>query len=308
MSKNKWNPPMSSSSKGEVDFDLTVVIPTIGRSSLVRAVDSIVEPKIRVEIIVVTDKVDNHEPILAMLAGRDVRLVRGPQRGAAAARNEGTRLAKGRYVAHLDDDDLWLPEKGTSQIQEIEKSGDPTRAFSVVGVKFVSKNGKVRYTSDQGYRPGKGSLANYIVQRKTPYYHGTHFCGSSILISRPLLETIEFNEDEVDHEDWDFIIRLGKMPNVRVVQLKARLLQMNQGSPNSVSAVKHWNNSLAFLERFNDEIYGRARFDFILCNIMLPSIISKSFTGFMSAARRLPFAVPHFGAVVRFLGGLIFRK
>jgi glycosyltransferase involved in cell wall biosynthesis len=275
---------------------------------LVKAVDSIIEPKIKVEIIVVTDKVDNHEPILEMLAGREVRVVRGPQRGAPGARNEGARLSNGRYVAHLDDDDVWLPEKATSQIQEIEKSGDPTRAFSVVGVKFASQNGKVRYTSDKGYRAGKESLANYIVQRKAPYYHGTHFCASSILISRQLLETIEFNEVDNIHEDWDFIIRLGKMSNVRVVQLHERLIQMNQGSPNSISAAREWQKSLAFLERFNDDIYGRARFDFILCNVMLPSIILKSFTGFMSAARKLPFAVPHYGAVVRFSGGLIFRR
>jgi hypothetical protein len=194
------------------------------------------------------------------------------------------------------------------KILEIEKSGDPTRAFSVVGVKFASQNGKVRYTSDKGYRAGKESLANYIVQRKAPYYHGTHFCASSILISRQLLETIEFNEVENFHEDWDFIIRLGKMPNVRVVQLPARLVQMNQGSPNSISAVRQWSKSLAFLETFNDDIYGRARFDFILCHVLLPAILLKSFTGFISGAKRLPCAIPHYGAVVRFFGGLIFRR
>lgn len=43
--------------------------------------------------------------------------------GAAAARNYGVRLAHGEYIALLDDDDTWRPEKLTLQIAELQRTG-----------------------------------------------------------------------------------------------------------------------------------------------------------------------------------------
>ena len=71
------------------------------------------------ELIVVDDGSADETPrLLEAYARRDARIrpVRQPNQGLSAARNAGLRVAKGEFVAFLDDDDLWLPEKLQVQV------------------------------------------------------------------------------------------------------------------------------------------------------------------------------------------------
>lgn len=299
---------MGQEQTDDFPFDLTVIIPTIGRGSLANAVDSIVEPDLKVQILVITDKIENVSGVDAMLAGRRVQIIKGPNLGAPGARNEGIRLSSGRYIAFLDDDDLWLPLKATKQIREIEKTGDTENALCVVGVKFLAKNGKLRETPKENFQPKKESLANFIVGRKKLLFRGSQFCTVSILISSSFSERVKFNEATSIHDDWDFIIRLANLPGARVVQLHEKLVHVNQGSPNSISASRNWSKSLEFLDRHSSDIYGRSRFDFVLCNILLPALISSSREGVRESIRRLPVAFPHLGGLARFIAGVFLKR
>jgi glycosyltransferase involved in cell wall biosynthesis len=67
------------------------------------------------ELIVVDDgSTDDTAAVLAPYAGA-VTLISGENRGVSAARNAGVARARGEYVAFLDSDDLWLPEKLSRQ-------------------------------------------------------------------------------------------------------------------------------------------------------------------------------------------------
>lgn len=59
--------------------------------------------------------------------------------GAAKARNAGMRAAKGEYLAFLDADDLWLPEKLEKQVKFMAETG---AAFSFTGYEFADASGK----------------------------------------------------------------------------------------------------------------------------------------------------------------------
>jgi glycosyltransferase involved in cell wall biosynthesis len=93
---------------------VSVIIPTYNRAALVaEAVASVLAQTWRdFEVLVVDDgSTDHTATALAPFAGQ-VRVVRRPSRGGvSAARNRGIAAARGQWLAFLDSDDLWLPEK-----------------------------------------------------------------------------------------------------------------------------------------------------------------------------------------------------
>lgn len=83
------------------------------------------------EALIVNDaSTDRSVEILSKMAVQDSRLHlvnnldRKQPLGAAATRNKGLENAKGRYIAFLDADDLWLPEKLTRQHEAFESGAD----------------------------------------------------------------------------------------------------------------------------------------------------------------------------------------
>jgi glycosyltransferase involved in cell wall biosynthesis len=87
-----------------------------------RAIDSVLAQDYAArEIIVVNDgSTDGTRPLLATYGGA-VAVIDQENRGMSAARNAGIRRARGTYVAFLDADDRWLPQKLSSQVDLMER-------------------------------------------------------------------------------------------------------------------------------------------------------------------------------------------
>ncbi|MBR9846818.1 MAG: glycosyltransferase family 2 protein, partial [Algicola sp.] len=106
---------------------VSAVIPTLNRSNYLReAVISVINQSYPVfEIIVVDDgSTEDIRQALSDING-PIKIVRHEQnKGHAAARNTGIREAQGDYVAFLDSDDLWLPQKLEIQIPCFDYSED----------------------------------------------------------------------------------------------------------------------------------------------------------------------------------------
>jgi glycosyltransferase involved in cell wall biosynthesis len=107
--------------RGEMAQSISVVIPARNASAtLRRAIDSVLAQTLPAdEIIVVDDGSSDATPAVASMHG--VRLIQQKEAlGAAAARNAGVRAAQGEWIAFLDADDEWLPEKLGKQAARIE--------------------------------------------------------------------------------------------------------------------------------------------------------------------------------------------
>jgi glycosyltransferase involved in cell wall biosynthesis len=111
---------------------VSAIVPTRDRSRQLRealtSIRALEGPDLEIELIVVDNgSRDDTEAVAAELGARFVRV---SQRGAAASRNEGMRLATAPYIAFLDDDDLWLSGHIRPHLQMLEEH---TEYDAVVG-------------------------------------------------------------------------------------------------------------------------------------------------------------------------------
>ncbi|MGD2156274.1 MAG: glycosyltransferase family A protein [Anaerolineales bacterium] len=90
---------------------ISTIIPTIGRPSLSRAVESVLEQKCSVggfEVIVVNDS-GERLPEASWQHSERVRVISTNRHNRSVARNAGAAIARGKYLHFLDDDDWMLP-------------------------------------------------------------------------------------------------------------------------------------------------------------------------------------------------------
>lgn len=114
---------------------VSVVIPVRdGEAFITAAIDSVCGQSLDdLEVIVVDDgSTDGSFTIAAGHPDERTRAVRQPATGAAAARNHGARLARGEWLAFLDADDLWVPNKLRLQMDALQQTSTATMVFGHV--------------------------------------------------------------------------------------------------------------------------------------------------------------------------------
>ena len=90
------------------------------------AVASVLRQNVELELLIIDDcSPDSLKEVLSpFLSDSRIRLVHNEENlGVARSRNRGVQLAKGRYIAFLDADDVWMPEKLVQQIRLLEETG-----------------------------------------------------------------------------------------------------------------------------------------------------------------------------------------
>ena len=190
---------------------LSVVIPTRNRARLVgEAIESAYNQRPgQVEIIVVDDgSTDDTATVVTEKFGSRIRLLRSPRRrGVGAARNAGLRIARGEFVAFLDDDDLGLPGKLDAELTALDRFPDADGVVSdsltfvqgqVSPQTFFMKNGLLVATQ------GQVRWINELPWLWTNSLNGVAMC--SITLRRRVLEEKGdkwFAEDLVSCEDWE---------------------------------------------------------------------------------------------------------
>src|SRR4030042_6253183 len=106
---------------------VSVIIPTYNRADCVtKSIDSVLSQTYNdYEIIVVDDgSTDNTRQILQSYVDKClIHYIYQDNAGCAAARNSGIRAAKGQWIAFLDSDDTWLPDKLAEQMQYLSETG-----------------------------------------------------------------------------------------------------------------------------------------------------------------------------------------
>lgn len=104
---------------------ISVIIPTFNRASqVVRAVNSALAQTLKpFEVIVVDDGSTDETVERLRVFGDEIRYIFQENRGVSSARNRGILEARGEWIAFLDSDDTWHPEKLKRQIEAVNATG-----------------------------------------------------------------------------------------------------------------------------------------------------------------------------------------
>lgn len=163
-------------------MSVSVIIPTYNSClTLARAVNSVLGQTLLPNKIIVVDdgSTDDTRTILQKMP---VQYIYQKNQGVSAARNKGWSNATGDYIAFLDADDCWLPNKLMCQVA------------------FMEKHPEI------GFCYGKYKSMEAATIRE----EGFSLLLSGILCRRALVETVGgFNEDLRNHEDTDWFMRIS---------------------------------------------------------------------------------------------------
>src|SRR5215213_6400356 len=111
---------------------VAAIIPVYnGASQIQRSIESVLAQTRQVdEVIVIDDGSTDQTADVVRSYGDRVRLLQQKNAGVAAARNHGMREARSQWIAFLDHDDAWLPEKIEEQLGALEAKPEARVCYS----------------------------------------------------------------------------------------------------------------------------------------------------------------------------------
>ena len=181
---------------------MSIIVPCHnGARFLAEALDSaLAQTHPAVEVIVVDDgSIDDTPSVLGRYAGR-VRVIRQRNRGPSAARNAALDVARGDYVAFLDADDRFLPDKVARQAGVLDARPDVGLVYS--GWRFIDEDGRV--LRGEGTPRGEGDLLPALLL-------GNPIHPLAAVVRRTLVaEAGGFDESLRGCEEWDLFLRLSR--------------------------------------------------------------------------------------------------
>lgn len=219
---------MESANTLAMTESVAVIIPTYNRGAvLARALDSVAAQTVAADEVIVVDdgSTDTTESLLAEYP--DVTYIRQPNRGVSAARNIGIETAASKWVAFLDSDDEWLPEKLQKQLNA---SAQDIHCPLIHSDEIWIRNGVRVNQMDKHAKAG-----GMIFERCLPL---CAISPSAALVKRSLLlELGGFNETLPACEDYDLWLRLCAQHAVLYVD--EPLLKKYGGHADQLSR-QHW--------------------------------------------------------------------
>lgn len=185
---------------------VSIIVPVFNAAGFIReTIDSVIRQSLSEwELIFVDDcSADDSCDIIKSIMSEEprIRLIsREQNRGAAWARNEGVRNAKGRYICFLDADDIWDKDK---LLLELEFIREKKAGFVFTGYEFADENGC-----------GSGKVVH--VPQTITYgqaLKNTTIFTSTVMIDTGIIQKDDIYMPDVESEDtatwWHLLKRYG---------------------------------------------------------------------------------------------------
>ncbi|MEB5933436.1 glycosyltransferase [Pseudomonas mosselii] len=207
----------------------SIILTTYNRPQLLKdALDSIARQSCRdFEVVLVNDNGDPVESLLVDYEFPITYIRQGRNGGPAAARNAALKLARGRYVVYLDDDDLYLPEHLQALAKALTDHPDSVVYTDAVFIQETIAAGKrTEVAREHRYPHESYSRERLLVNNYIPV--NTFACPRALALA-----VGDFDEALAGLEDWDFLMRLSARSafhhvHCQTVQVRMRL---DEGAP-----------------------------------------------------------------------------
>ena len=202
----------------------TIILTTFNRPELLRdALNSIGQQSFKDFDVVLVN--DNGDPVESLLAECDfpVTYIRqGRNGGPAAARNAALRLARGRYVVYLDDDDLYLPDHLEVLAKALATHPDSVVYTDAVFIQETITAGKrTEVAREQRYPHEAYSRERLLVNNYIPV--NTFACPRALALA-----VGDFDESLAGLEDWEFLMRLSARSAFHHIQCETVQVRMRR--------------------------------------------------------------------------------
>jgi glycosyltransferase involved in cell wall biosynthesis len=187
------------------------------------------------EIIVINDgSEDDTLAIVESLKDARIRIYSQKNRGVARAANRGLALARGKYIARIDHDDLWFPERLAKQIAYLESHPE----IALVGSAAVIWSGNS--PTDRGLdHPTTSAEIQWELLFNNPFVH------SSILFRKEVIKNVGLYSpcaDVTPLDDYQFISRVAW--RYQVANLSDRLVVYREMPQSLTSSFRGQNLNL----------------------------------------------------------------
>ena len=213
---------------------VSIIIPCYNRADIIEPAIASVQAQTFQdwELIVLDDgSSDNIRGIMTKFMETDprIRLVCHTQnQGEPAARNTGISVALGRFIAFLDSDDEWLPEKLEHQVAAVMAMPDPENVFCVTQTLVMLSATRRIIRPLQPPAPGR-SFAEFL------YNDGGFAQSSSFFLSTALARRFPFRESLTQMVDHLFFMEVGAFGTAYVLVPEPLTIWHNEARPDRVS-------------------------------------------------------------------------
>lgn len=189
---------------------VSVVIVAYNKADTIgSAIESVLRQTYRdFEVLVVDDGSTDGTGDRVKAFGHRVRHLPKENGGTGSARNLGIAEARGRYVAFLDGDDLWLPRKLEMQLAAFERE---PRIIAVQCSAYCVDN-DLKVIEARRCDPSRDSLLDFLLFRNLPAF------ASTVVVRKDVIAALGgFALDLVILSDWDMVCRLARHGILRSV-------------------------------------------------------------------------------------------
>lgn len=252
---------------------ISVVIPTRNRPNLViRAIRSVLTQTCKaIEVIVVIDG-PNEETwqVLRKIDDSRVRVLTLPENlGIGGARNAGAKEARSHWVAYLDDDDEWFPQKLEIQLQTAQQSHHP---YPIISCRLITRSESGDLIWPRRYPRPNEPLSEYLFCQSNIFGGEGIIIPSTILTMKGLLQKVPFKRGLKTHDDWDWLLRASTTEGVSVEFVSCPeplvIWNMEKNRPR-ISNTKDWRYSLSWVRANRHLFTRRAYVSFIMTQVSL---------------------------------------